>query len=263
MYISAFSFLDAVREHRPVAEVEHHRKGPKSSSCSFSYSDALKYSVMYSHMDYCQYLLERHLEQSLTQSVCCPLLLLAVRLDQPQTVRLLCEYSGRKQQHRLYINKRGCSAMECGRTALHIATATGNITITKVLLQYGADARARDDLGHTPLHHLLYRLQQPHITINTLECALELLKCQGTVSHQELGALTNLADTAVATNDNRLYDVSHKAQLIFKGLTAGPISLRHLSRVVIREAVGYPRLPHRLTELDLPKTVEKYLGLSE
>jgi ankyrin repeat protein len=39
-----------------------------------------------------------------------------------------------------------------GRTALHIASRTGNLAVVEVLIKHGADVRAVDKEGHQPLH---------------------------------------------------------------------------------------------------------------
>lgn len=39
-----------------------------------------------------------------------------------------------------------------GRTALHIAASSGNLTIVECLVQYGCLLQPRDNMGNTPLH---------------------------------------------------------------------------------------------------------------
>lgn len=66
---------------------------------------------------------------------------------------------GRKHDNRLVVKslvehmdiKIDIGEIETGRTALHIATCTGNMEVVKVLVNAGADPERRDNRGLTPL----------------------------------------------------------------------------------------------------------------
>lgn len=256
--ISVFSFLDAVRSHDNIDEVERCRKGPeKEKGDSYNYADALKYAIMYGHITYSKHLLQNHLEESLSQSICCPLILLAVRLDRPELVEQLCSYSRHKKESNFYIDKPGCSAMECGRTALHIAAETGNLAITQTLLRYGANNQAKDDFGNTPLGRIfiIFRLRSPHVNFKTVLCVHELLKCETKLSSDEVSVLQRLLDNNDTWKD-KLAPQWHNP-------CSGPFSLRQICRCTIRHAMRYPHLPDRLTELGLPLTLQRFLAFEE
>ena len=255
--ISVFSFLDAVRTHEDIEEVERCRKGSTGTMDCYSYADALKYAIMYGHSKYSEYLLERHVDEALRPAICCPLLMLAVRLDRPQLVEQLCRYSRAKAEPDLYIDKPGCSAMECGRTALHIAAETGNLPITKILLQYGANTQATDDFGNTPLGRIfvIFRLRSPHINFNTLLCVHELLKCETKLGIEEVSVLQRIMD-----NNDTWWD---KLGEQWCRPQPGPFTLKHLCRCAIRSALSYPKLPEGVEQLGLPTMLWPFLSLQE
>ena len=212
---------------------------------------------MYGHIKYSEYLLINHLEESLSQSICCPLILLAVRLDRPEVVEQLCKYSRHKKEHLFYIDRPGCSAMECGRTALHISSETGNLAITQILLRYGANTRAKDDFGHTPLDRtfIIFRLRSPHVNFKTVLCVHQLLKCEWSINHEEVTVLRKLLEN----NDTWKEKVSPQ----WVNPCPGPFNLKQLCRYTVRQTMKYPHLPERLAELGVPTSLERYLALEE
>ena len=258
--VSVFSFLNAVRTHRPVCDIEECRRSlqAEDGGNTYSHSDALKYAIMYGHAEYSDYLLSTFLDDSLSQSVCCPLLLLAVRLDMPLIVEQLCKYSLQKAEHRNYINKAGCSAMECGRTALHVSAETGNLVCTRLLLKYGADFSCTDDYGHTPVRRILYRLLPPHINSKTVFCLIELFKCQGSITGDDLSSFNKiLAGCIVNAKEQKQMDL----QWLYTA--PGPFSLKQICRCVIRRSMMYPQLSSKLQNCGLPQSLVRYLLLEE
>ncbi len=284
-YMSVFHFLDAVRGHQSVEEIERKRKGERDAtdtaetevgsddvirppvnvagrgggptlaySYTYSLADALRYAIMYGHVIYVRFLLQRHLEESLRDTVCCPLLLLAVRLGHQDIVEALCFHCRRKKHPGSYVDKRGCSGMECGRTSLHVAAATSNAAAIRTLLQYGADAQATDDLGQTALGRLLYRLQPPHISPRTVTCARLLLECETRLSAVTVAAIHRLA----AASDTPL---SPSLLCYVRELSPGPFALLQIARVVVRRTLGFPRLPDAIDSLNLPTSIRDLLSL--
>ena len=247
---NVFSFLEAVRSHKDPKSIENLRED-MATNCNIRYScaDALRFSIMYSHITYAEHLLENNVTEALSDSICCPLLLLAVRLNTPECVEALCNYSRTNKPHNQYIDIRGCSTMECRRSALHTAAETGNIECIKTLLKYGADVTVTDDSGCTPLARILFKLQKVHLNEKVIRCAFELLKCETKLQFSYGKALNYiLAETSHNVLTDRVPGV-------------GPFSLLHLSRCSVRKQIGYPRLPEAINELGLPKTLHNYLRL--
>ncbi|KAK6191665.1 hypothetical protein SNE40_003293 [Patella caerulea] len=186
--MAMFKFLSAVRSHLPVEEIELFRIG--AVSCDEEYMDiteaedtlyppleALRFAIMYSHLEYARFLLQNYGAAVLQKNLCCPLLLLAVRLNDEPMVILICQYSASiTEKTRInYLDSRGCELMENGKTALHAAAELGLLGCTRILLQHGADHTQKDCDGLTPLHRALQKFKASY---NVFLCIMELLKCE-------------------------------------------------------------------------------------
>lgn len=258
------SLRERIHVRRTVQDVRHYPQGQKVTpqghvvNPPMSYSSALRNAVIHNRVKSCQLLLEGHLEASLPPSVCCPLLLMAVRTSNLRIAQLLCHHGGRWKSHRKYIDIPGCAAMECSRTALHLAVSLGNVAMTRLLIHFGADAHVRDDFGYTPFHHLIFTLQPHQVTLRNFACAFELLKCEMSISAEELNALHEMYMSSISSMDNRLVDLTLVPDFTLD-LRPGPFQLQHLCRVKIRETIGYPRLPQAYDDLPLPDVMKLYL----
>ena len=250
---SVFAFINAVQQKHSVEETERARLlSPKNGmSSKFSHSDALRLAVMYGHYAYGDFLLKHHLVESLSPTVCCPLLITAVRLDRPQITELLCRYSRRAGF--CYVNSKGCKAMECRRTALHIAAEMSSVTNVRILLQYGANPSMTDTFRQTPLDRILQRSPPSHLSFNTLQCVILLLRCKRDIDMQTIRAWNQLLDRNSSWRQRIGSEICD--------LKPGPFSLAHQCRLSVRKHIGYPRLPEALHQLGLPKPIVKYLDL--
>lgn len=94
--VSPFCFVEAIRQTRPISAIEAVRKELGSrpgAEGAYTLADALKYAVLYGHVEYSSWLLTKHAAAALDAPVCCPLLLTAVRLDRADMVEQLCRLS--------------------------------------------------------------------------------------------------------------------------------------------------------------------------
>ncbi len=190
--------------------------------------------------------------EALSPTVCCPLLITSVRLDRPQITELLCKYS-RKAKNLCYVNSKGCKAMEAKRTALHIAAEMSSITNTRILLQYGANFSALDEFKQTPLDRILLKIPPSHLSFNTVQCVILFFRCMRSLDSHTHRAWLRLLQRNTSWKDRidpQLQDIK-----------PGPFSLAQQCRVVVRETVGYPRLPEALQQLGVPAPLVQYLDL--
>ena len=252
--VSVFDVINAVQQKHSVDDIENVRLQSQKNglnSSKFSHSDALRLAVMYGHYAYGDFLLKHHLVESLSPNVCCPLLITAVRLDRPQITELLCRYS--RKADFCYVNSKGCKAMECRRTALHVAAEMSSITNMRILLQYGANPSMVDNFRQTPLDRILQRSPPSHLSFNTLQCVILLLRCKRDIDLQTICAWNQLLDRNPSWRQRLGANVCD--------LQPGPFSLAHQCRLTVRKYIGYPRLPEALHELNLPKPIVNYLDL--
>ncbi len=249
--LTVFSFHAAVRQHMSVDHIEEIRKQLNTRETPIILPDALKFAIMYNHNTYSEFLLKYHLDEALVPSVCCPLLLLSVRLDRPHITEQLCYYSRSNIKYPQYINARGCSSMECKRTALHIAADMSSITIIRILIRYGANTKVKDKYNRTSLDQILHKLPSSHLSFNTVRCAWELLRCEY--------ALQPLAYEGWMRLVKREKTWWARLQSEWQTLTPGPFTLMQQCRHCIRNKIGYPKLPQEIRNLGLPHTLQMYL----
>ncbi|XP_067655512.1 ankyrin repeat domain-containing protein 9-like [Haliotis asinina] len=252
-------YISAIRNGSSVEEIERYRlrsdpvTTDRGGDILYPPLEALRFAVMYSHLDYARYIMRTFGEEVMRVSLCCPLLLLTVRLNDEAMLKLLCEESrliGAKANIN-YVNARGCELMENGKTALHTAAELGYVNCTKILLQHGANPNLRDSTLMTPLEKSCRKYRA---TLNNLRCCVELLKCERQVQHKLLPFLVTLHDRV---HVDGLCDVCEHVPS-----SVEPSSLEHLSKCSIRMAMGI-HLPHVVKKLPVPLTVRKSISLQD
>lgn len=172
---SSFAFYQAVRDRLPVwmleemrtMEVFHWEESGRASS--YSPAEALLYALVHDHQPYGQYLLSREPRAALavpSPSFCCcqapgPQLAMAVRYNRAATLARMLEVLRRRfapGERRRYLDRRGCRAVEGGKTPLHLAAELGRPECLSLLLAHGSSPRLADCEGNTALDTLLGRL---------------------------------------------------------------------------------------------------------
>ena len=143
--------------------------------------------------------------------------------------------------------------MEGRRTALHVAAEMSSVTIAVTLLRYGADPTAKDQFGMSPLDRVLHTLPGPHINFNTVRLARELLKCLPVLQVRTQRAWVGLA--------GRNPNWTSRLDLDCRALYPGPFSLMQMSRIQVRKAIGYPRLPEGTVQLPIPPLMQRFINL--
>ena len=253
-HLTVFTFHAAIREHRSVDHIENIRhRLTASPDIQYTMNDALKFAIMYGHSAYSKYLLSHHLEAALLPAVCCPLLLLSVRLDRPVITEQLCYYSRQSKHCKNYINSRGCSAMEFQRTALHVAAEMSSVTVLRILLKYGADISLKDEFNMTPLERLLQRLPAAHLTFNSVRCAWELMQCYPVLQPQIFAAWQKLV--------RRQPGWQARLDRECRSLCPGPFTLQQSCRCAIRRQLGHAGLPQQVQDLGLPQPLQAFLTM--
>ncbi|XP_071105004.1 ankyrin repeat domain-containing protein 9-like [Haliotis cracherodii] len=254
-----FRFISAIRNGSAVEEIERWRVKSDTDMLDgggdilYPPLEALRFAVMYSHLDYARHILRTFGEEVLRVSLCCPLLLLSVRLNDEAMLKLLCEESrliGGKVNIN-YVNSRGCDLMENGKTALHTAAELGYVNCTKVLLQHGANPTLKDSTRMTPLEKSCRKYRA---TLNNLRCCVELLKCEKQVQNELLPLLITLHDRV---HVDGVCDVCK-----FVPTSVQPSSLEHLSKCSIRMTLGI-HLPQIVKTLPLPFIVRKSISFQD
>ncbi|XP_067411127.1 ankyrin repeat domain-containing protein 9 [Emydura macquarii macquarii] len=173
---SSFAFYQAVRDLLPVwlledmrtMEAFHWEEGGKVSS--YSPSEALLYALVHNHQPYAHYLLSKFPQSALAipsqNFTCCqlsaPHLAMAVRYNRTHILfRILKAIRGFPEREReSYLDRRGCSRMEGGKTALHVACELLRPECLLLLLGNGASPCLHDCNGNTPLDILLQQISQ-------------------------------------------------------------------------------------------------------
>eukprot|EP00075_Anas_platyrhynchos_P025190 XP_027314443.1 ankyrin repeat domain-containing protein 9 isoform X3 [Anas platyrhynchos] len=173
---SSFAFYQAVRDLLPVwfledmrtMEVFHWEDGGKVSL--YSPSEALLYALVHDHQPYARHLLTKYPQSALavpSQSFSCcqasaPHLAMAVRYNRVRVLfRILKAVQGFPPGDRAgHLDRRGCSRVEGGKTALHVACELVRPECLLLLLGHGASPCLPDSAGNTPLDTLLQQLAQ-------------------------------------------------------------------------------------------------------
>ncbi|ESO97483.1 hypothetical protein LOTGIDRAFT_231635 [Lottia gigantea] len=263
-----FKFLNAVRSHLSVKEIEHYRLGvmvndseslenftefAEEDEILYPPLEALRFAIMYSHLEYARFLLQSYGGAVLQKNLCCPLLLLAVRLNDEPMVILICQYSAKVSEKTgiNYLNSQGCELMESGKTALHTAAELGFVGCTRILLQYGADSSFKDCEGLTPLNRALQKFKPSY---NVFLCVLELIKCERQLSTDVLQKVQSLHD---------IHHAKYKCDQCHRIPTGQcPTPLIRLCRNSLLEHLG-PRLSLSFPKLCLllPSPVLRYINL--
>uniref|UniRef100_A0A8V0Z0G7 Ankyrin repeat domain-containing protein 9 n=1 Tax=Gallus gallus TaxID=9031 RepID=A0A8V0Z0G7_CHICK len=168
---SSFAFYQAVRDLLPVwfledmrtMEVFHWEDGGKVSL--YSPSEALLYALVHDHQPYARHLLAKFPQSALavpSQSFSCcqasaPHLAMAVRYNRVRVLfRILKAVQAFPPAERAaHLDRRGCSRVEGGKTALHLACELVRPECLLLLLGHGASPCLRDGAGNTPLDTLL------------------------------------------------------------------------------------------------------------
>lgn len=171
---SSFAFYQAVRDQLPVwlledmrrMEAFHWQEGGQVSS--YSPSEALLYALVHNHQPYSHYLLSKFPNHALaTPSLhfsCChssaPHLAMAVRYNRIHILlEILKAIKDLPAADRAgYLDRRGCSRVEGGKTALHVACELASPECLLLLLGHGASPCLRDCAGNTPLDLLLQQI---------------------------------------------------------------------------------------------------------
>ncbi|XP_058018734.1 ankyrin repeat domain-containing protein 9 [Ahaetulla prasina] len=171
---SSFAFYQAVRDQLPVwlledmrrMEAFHWQEGGKVST--YSPSEALLYALVHNHQPYARYLLNQFPKSALAipslHFSCChssaPHLAMAVRYNRIHVlVEILKAIKNFPVSDRAtYLDRRGCSRVEGGKTALHVACELARPECLLLLLGHGALPCLRDCAGNTPLDLLLQQI---------------------------------------------------------------------------------------------------------
>lgn len=261
--MATFNFLNAVRNPgTDVETIEKLRyflnvdeevrdwKGSDSPDVLYPLSEALRFAIMYGNSKYCRYILSNFPEEALGVKTCCPLLLLAVRLNNEEIVEMLCSHgrSVRMSCGRYYIDSRGCDMMENGKTALHTAVELGHRGCTKILLRYGANHELVDSDGQTVLERACNRFKnKPSFAL--LMCVVDLIECEQQLQPKDVGLLKGLYD-----------HWSYPACFAKVPLTFEVSKLMHLCRYSVR-LVLQRSLPNSIEELPIPNIAKQYLDV--
>lgn len=189
---SSFAFYQAVRDQMPVwlledmrlMEAFHWQEGGKVSS--YSPSEALLYALVHNHQLYAQYLLSKFPKSALAvpslHFSCChssaPHLAMAVRYDRfhilLEILKAIRDFPVNDRAS--YLDRRGCSRVEGGKTALHVACELSRPECLLLLLGHGASPFLGDCTGKTPLDLLLQQIWEgPAANLHTKLLLLDSL----------------------------------------------------------------------------------------
>ncbi|XP_074662265.1 ankyrin repeat domain-containing protein 9-like [Tubulanus polymorphus] len=282
--MTTVSFIRAIRQSKPPRTIEHYRnKRAKSAtsnnfSIQYSPSDALRFSIMYHHPQYAQHLLDKYPRQCLSDTVCCPLILIAVQNNEYGILHYLCHYSMKhnlRSNDQPYVDARGCVALEEGKTALHMAAEMGKPEYCRLLLNYNADFHAFDSEGNTPLDRALgalIRILQygPRSSSNTprsktqgiVQCIIDLMKCETKISSDKTLKLLDTARMVIEEIRTEIHDEEIENIIrIFPNNSNSPLSLLQLTRCSIRHRIGHKYKSDSIQHLQLPKLLQQYLEL--
>nr|XP_003224116.1 PREDICTED: ankyrin repeat domain-containing protein 9 [Anolis carolinensis]XP_008113957.1 PREDICTED: ankyrin repeat domain-containing protein 9 [Anolis carolinensis]XP_008113958.1 PREDICTED: ankyrin repeat domain-containing protein 9 [Anolis carolinensis]XP_008113959.1 PREDICTED: ankyrin repeat domain-containing protein 9 [Anolis carolinensis]XP_008113960.1 PREDICTED: ankyrin repeat domain-containing protein 9 [Anolis carolinensis] len=189
---SSFAFYQAVRDQLPVwlledmrrMEAFHWQEGGKVSS--YSPSEALLYALVHNHQPYAHYLLSKFPKNALAipslHFSCChssaPHLAMAVRYNRVhillEILKAIRDFPASERAG--YLDRRGCSRVEGGKTSLHLACELARPECFLLLLGHGASACLCDGAGNTPLDLLLQQIwENPSSNLRTKLLLLDSL----------------------------------------------------------------------------------------
>ncbi|XP_053139478.1 ankyrin repeat domain-containing protein 9 [Hemicordylus capensis] len=171
---SSFAFYQAVRDQLPswlledirLMEAFHWQEGGKVSI--YSPSEALLYALVHNHRPYAHYLLSKFPKSALAvpslHFSCChssaPHLAMAVRYNRIhillEILKAIRDFPASERV--LYLDRRGCSRVEGGKTALHVACELARPECLLLLLGHRASPCLSDCTGNTPLDLLLQQI---------------------------------------------------------------------------------------------------------
>ncbi|XP_025906250.1 ankyrin repeat domain-containing protein 9 [Nothoprocta perdicaria] len=259
---SSFAFYQAVRDLLPAwlledmrtMEVFHWEDGGKVSV--YSPSEALLYALVHDHHSYAQHLLTKFPQGALavpSQSFSCcqasaPHLAMAVRYNRIRILfRILKAMRGFPAGDRAaHLDRQGCSRVEGGKTALHVACELVRPECLLLLLGHGASPCLRDAAGHTPLDTLLQQMAQaPPADMRAKLLCLDCL-CLFVPADLRFAMKQQLVD-----NRQRWQDLLGERRFQCLAGLAPPSLFVSAMRVLIR-TISPERFPEALDELPLP-----------
>ncbi|NWZ94583.1 ANKR9 protein, partial [Nesospiza acunhae] len=243
---SSFAFYQAVRDLLPVwfledmrtMEVFHWEDGGKVSV--YSPSEALLYALVHDHQPYARHLLTKFPQSALavpSQSFSC----CAIQTLPP----------GDRAAH---LDRQGCSRMEGGKTALHMACELVRPECLLLLLGHGAAPCLQDSAGNTPLDTLLQQIS--HMPAANMRAKLLCLDCLFFFVPQDLKFAMK---QQLLDNRRQWQDLLGESRFQCLVGLAPPSLFVGAMRVLIRtispehfpEALDNLPLPHFLKPLDL------------
>ncbi|XP_020649268.3 ankyrin repeat domain-containing protein 9 [Pogona vitticeps] len=259
---SSFAFYQAVRDQLPVwlledmrrMEAFHWQEGGKVST--YSPSEALLYALVHNHQPYAHYLLSKFpnhaLEIPSLHFSCChssaPHLAMAVRYNRVQILleilKAIKDFPASDRAS--YLDRRGCSRVEGGKTSLHMACELARPECLLLLLGHGASPCLRDCAGNTPLDLLLQQIwEAPTSNLRTKLLLLDSL------------FLFMPQDFPFAMKQQLLVDRQQWQELLGKNRyqrLAGlaPSSLFVQAMQVLIRTISPDRFPEALDDLPLP-----------
>uniref|UniRef100_A0A8C0K8A8 Ankyrin repeat domain-containing protein 9 n=1 Tax=Canis lupus dingo TaxID=286419 RepID=A0A8C0K8A8_CANLU len=171
---SSFAFYQAVRDLLPVWFLEDMRASEafhwdeRGRAAAYSPSEALLYALVHDHRAYAHYLLATFPRRALAPPSagfrCCaapgPHVALAVRYNRVGILRRILRTvrDFPPDERARLLDRRGCTRVEGGGTALHVACELARPECLFLLLGHGASPGLRDGGGLTPLELLLRHL---------------------------------------------------------------------------------------------------------
>uniref|UniRef100_A0A663M1E0 Ankyrin repeat domain-containing protein 9 n=1 Tax=Athene cunicularia TaxID=194338 RepID=A0A663M1E0_ATHCN len=267
---SSFAFYQAVRDLLPVwfledmrtMEAFHWEDGGKVSA--YSPSEALLYALVHDHQPYARHLLTKFPQSALAvpsqNFSCCqssaPHLAMAVRYNRARILfRILKAIQAFPPSDRAgHLDRRGCSRVEGGKTALHVACELVRPECLLLLLGHGASPCLQDSAGNTPLDTLLEQIS--HMPAANMRAKLLCLDCLFFFVPQDLQfsmkqqLLDNRQQWQDLLGENRFQCLVGLAPpSLFVG--AMRVLIRTISPEHFPEALDDLPLPHFLKPLDL------------
>ena len=252
-----FDFLTAVRECKPVEDLERLRTTIgyewENDSDMHSLLEAMRYALLYEHSAYVTYIMDNYADKLIHADICCPFLLLAVRLNRQEIVEMICNYCGETAKHSDvdYINAKGCVSMGMGKTALHTACELGLYACLRILLQNGANQMCIDSNGMTPLECVL---NAEFCSYEMFECAIELARHREQLQWDTIALLGVLHSRFHQDRHTDRHDAICK-MCSFLPTQMQPSALAHLSVHAVRNSLGM-KLAHSVNKLPIPSRIK-------